>query len=44
MSSVFSVDVEVRRSSVGSMGEVRDLPDEMSHDLAIVLINNGWEM
>ena len=44
MSSVFSVDVEVQRSSVGSIGEVIDLPDEMSNHLAIVLINDGWEM
>ena len=44
MLSVFSVDVEVRRSSVGSMGEVMDLPDEMLNRLAIVLINDGWEM
>ena len=29
MLSVFLVDVEVQRSSVGSMGEVIDLPVEM---------------
>ena len=29
---------------MGSMGEVMDLPGEMSNRLAMVLINEGWEM